>query len=229
MATHTLNFPGANLNATETTVDRATIGNIIGGLTVDTDNLVVDGATGAVTVGGAVTAGGVVSLTDTTEATSSITGALKVSGGVGIGKRAYISSGLITNTNGVAKKTYSKTGTITNGTTPGIAIVFSNHAFSARITAQLIESDEEISSLFIDVTGGKRGGSVSALNIAKGQLSICGDTTSNPWSSTVGVTTSTVTITPSTNLDGEGHYNIFVEYVSVDGSVLTIGGISTGY
>ena len=224
MATHTLNFPGANLNATESTVDRATIGNIIGGLTVDTDNLVVDGATGA------VTAGGVVSLTDTTEATSSTTGALKVSGGVGIGNRAYISGGLITNTGGVTKKTYSHTGTITSGTASGVVISFTSHAFSARITAQLIESEEEISSLFLDVTGGRReGSSPSNLNIAKGQLSICGDTTSNPWSSTVGVTTSTVTITPSTNLDGTGYYNIFVEYVSVDGSVLTIGGISTGY
>jgi hypothetical protein len=225
MATHTLNFPGANLNATETTVDRATIGNIIGGLTVDTDNLVVDGATGA------VTAGGVVSLTGATEATSSTTGALKVSGGVGIGNRAYISGGLITNTSGVAKKTYSQTGTITSGASPGVVISFSNHAFSARITAQLIESDEEISSLFIDVTGGKRGGSTSALNIAKGQLSICGDVTSNPWSSTVGVTTTTVTITPSTNLDGEGHYNIFVEYISAEtnGSVVSIGGVSTNY
>jgi len=35
MATHTLNFPGANLNATESTVDTATIGT--GGLIVDTN------------------------------------------------------------------------------------------------------------------------------------------------------------------------------------------------
>jgi len=185
-----------------------------------------------------LSASGVVTLTDTTEAISSTTGALKVAGGVGIaedvyvGGRAYVTGGLITNTGGVTKKTYSQTGTITTGTTPGIAIVFSDHAFSAKITAQLIESDIEISTLDIKVTGGRRGGaSTSTLNIAKGPLSIFGDAISNPWSTTVGATTTTVTLTPSTNLNGEGHYNIFVEYVSADtgGSVSTIGGTSTGY
>ena len=185
-----------------------------------------------------LSASGVVTLTDTTEATSSTTGALKAAGGVGIakdvyvGERAYVTGGLITNTGQVTKKTYSQTGTITTGTAPDIGIVFSDHAFSAKITAQLIESDIEISTLDIKVTGGRRGGaSTSTLNIAKGPLSIFGDATSNPWSTTVGATTTTVTLTPSTNLDGEGHYNIFVEYVSADtgGSVSTIGGTSTGY
>ena len=179
-----------------------------------------------------------VDVTDITEAASSTTGALKVAGGVGIakdvyvGERAYVTGGLVTNTGGVTKKTYSQTGTITTGTAPNINIVFSDHAFSAKITAQLIESDIEISTLFIDVTGGRRGGaSTSTLNIAKGPLSIFGDATSNPWSTTVGATTTTVTLTPSTNLDVTGYYNIFVEYVSGDaaGSVSTIGGTSTGY
>jgi hypothetical protein len=205
-----------------------------------------DGAlvvTGGVGISGAlhgstVDLDGVVTLTDTTEATSSTTGALKAAGGVGIakdvyvGERAYVTGGLVTNTGGVTKKTYSQTGTITSGTAPDINIVFSDHAFSAKITAQLIESDIEISTLFIDVTGGRRGGaSTSTLNIAKGPLSIFGDATSNPWSTTVGATTTTVTLTPSTNLNGTGYYNIFVEYVSGDaaGSVSTIGGTSTGY
>jgi len=185
-----------------------------------------------------LSASGVVTLTNATESISSTTGALKVAGGVGIAKnvyvaeRAYVTGGLITNTGGVTKKTYSQTGTITTGTTPNINIVFSDHAFSAKITAQLIESDIEISTLFIDVTGGRRGGaSTSTLNITKGPLSIFGHATSNPWSTTVGATTTTVTITPSTNLNGTGYYNIFVEYVSGDagGSVSTIGGTSTGY
>jgi hypothetical protein len=195
------------------------------------------GVTGAL-YGSTADLDGVVTLTDTTEATSSTTGALKAAGGVGIakdvyvGERAYVTGGLVTNTGGVTKKTYSQSGTITTGTAPNINIVFSDHAFSAKITAQLIESDIEISTLFIDVTGGRRGGaSTSTLNIAKGPLSIFGDATSNPWSTTVGATATTVTITPSTNLDGTGYYNIFVEYVSGDaaGSVSTIGGTSTGY
>jgi hypothetical protein len=178
-----------------------------------------------------------VGVSDTTHAISRTTGAVTIAGGLGVSTNVhaanvYVTGGLITNTAGVTKKTYSQTGTITSGTAPDINIVFSDHAFSAKITAQLIESDIEISTLFIDVTGGRRGGaSTSTLNIAKGPLSIFGDATSNPWSTTVGATTTTVTITPSTNLDGTGYYNIFVEYVSGDaaGSVSTIGGTSTGY
>jgi len=184
-----------------------------------------------------LTASGVVTLTNTTQSTSRTTGAVTIAGGLGVSTNVhaanvYVTGGLITNTGGVTKKTYSQTGTITTGTTPGIAIVFSDHAFSAKITAQLIESDIEISTLDIKVTGGRRGGaSTSTLNIAKGPLSIFGDAISNPWSTTVGATTTMVTLTPSTNLNGEGHYNIFVEYVSADtgGSVSTIGGTSTGY
>ena len=144
------------------------------------------------------------------------------SGNIGIGvanppAKLTVQGGTIINSDQVAKKTYSYTGTITSGTAPAIAFVFSNHAFSAKITAHLIESDIEISTLIIDVTGGRRGGaSVSTLNIAKGALSIFGDATSNPWSSTVSTNTTTVTITPSTNLSGTGYYNLFVEYISAD-------------
>jgi hypothetical protein len=166
------------------------------------------------------------------EANLHVTGNVYVSSNLNVDANVFIAGGLVTNTGGVTKKTYSQTGTITMGTAPGIAIVFSDHAFSAKITAQLIESDIEISTLNIDVTGGRRGGaSTSTLNIAKGPLSIFGDATSNPWSTTVGATTTTVTLTPSTNLNGTGYYNIFVEYISGDaaGSVSTIGGTSTGY
>jgi len=209
-------------NATDTTTGAL---QVVGGLGVAKTIFAADMSSGSVDV------------TDTTEATDTLTGTLTVAGGISTqtnvhAANVYISGGLITNTAGVTKKTYSQTGTITTETTPGIAIVFSDHAFSAKITAQLIESDIEISTLFIDVTGGRRGGaSTSTLNIAKGPLSIFGDATSNPWSTTVGATTTTVTLTPSTNLNGEGHYNIFVEYVSADtgGSVSTIGGTSTGY
>ncbi|ADQ90999.1 hypothetical protein MpV1_076 [Micromonas sp. RCC1109 virus MpV1] len=292
MSTHTLNFPGADINTTQLTVGT-------GGLSVNSSVLRVDASASRVgigiltpqhtldVVGDINTTGGIFADsnvgigTATARYTLDINGDLNFSGdlyqggspfagspwdvsgsdisyttgNVGIGAanpgatlqvtgnafvssnlnvdaNVFIAGGLVTNTGGVTKKTYSQTGTITTGTAPNIDIVFSDHAFSAKITAQLIESDIEISTLNIDVTGGRRGGaSTSTLNIAKGPLSIFGDATSNPWSTTVGATTTTVTLTPSTNLDGEGHYNIFVEYISGDaaGSVSTIGGTSTGY
>jgi hypothetical protein len=195
--------------------------NITANLAVDTDTLKVDTVNDRVGVN-----------TLNPDAALQVTGNAYVSSNLNVGANVFIAGGLVTNTGGVTKKTYSLTGTITAGSAPGIDIVFSDHAFSAKITAQLIESDIEISTLMIDVTGGRRGGaSTSTLNIAKGPLSIFGDATSNPWSTTVGATATTVTITPSTNLDGLGYYNIFVEYVSGDsgGSVTTISGTSTGY
>jgi hypothetical protein len=163
-------------------------------------------------------------------ATLQVTGNAYVSSNLNVGANVFITGGLVTNTGGVTKKTYSYSGDITTATAPAIGIVFSDHAFSAKITAQLIESEIEISTLMIDVTGGRRGGaSTSTLNIAKGPLSIFGDATSNPWSTTVGATATTVTITPSTALSGIGYYNIFVEYVSGDtgGNVdkITEGGV----
>jgi hypothetical protein len=143
-----------------------------------------------------------------------------------------MSGGLVTNTGGVTKKTYSYKASITAGTKPNIPILFTNHAFSAKITAHLIESDVEMSALTMDVSGGRLGGATaSPLNIAKGALSIFGDATSNPWSSAVTTTATTVTLTPSANLDGTGYYRIFVEYVSGDtgGALAAINGVSTGY
>src|SRR6056300_1149690 len=143
-----------------------------------------------------------------------------------------MSGGLVTNTGGVTKKTYSYKASITTGTKPNIPILFTNHAFSAKITAHLIESDVEMSALTMDVSGGRLGGATaSPLNIAKGALSIFGDATSNPWSSAVTTTATTVTLTPSANLDGTGYYRIFVEYVSGDtgGALAAINGVSMGY
>src|SRR5210317_2131673 len=143
-----------------------------------------------------------------------------------------MSGGLVTNTGGVTKKTYSYKASITAGTKPNIVLVFTNHSFSAKITAHLIESDVEMSALTMDVSGGRLGGATaSPLNIAKGALSVFGDATSNPWSSAVTTTATTVTLTPSANLDGTGYYRIFVEYVSGDtgGALAAINGVSTGY
>ena len=143
-----------------------------------------------------------------------------------------MSGGLVTNTGGVTKKTYSYKASITAGTKPNIALVFTNHSFSAKITAHLIESDVEMSALTLDVSGGRLGGvTPSNLNIAKGALYVFGDTTSNPWSTGVTTTATTVTLTPSANLTGTGQYRIFVEYVSGDtgGGLSSIAGVSTGY
>ena len=173
-----------------------------------------------------LSASGVVTLTDTTGAISSTTGALKVAGGVGIakdvyvGERAYVTGGLITNTGQVTKKTYSFTGALTsaqNIANSTIKITFSAHVFYAKIVAHLIESDNEVSTLSMECGGGHRSGG-TPLVIANGPTSVFGNTSTNPWNSTVAVTTTTVALAPTTNMAAAGNYNIFIEYISAHAS-----------
>jgi hypothetical protein len=169
---------------------------------------------------------GVVTLTDTTEATSSTTGALKAAGGVGIakdvyvGERAYVTGGLVTNTGGVTKKTYSFSGDLASAQTIAdstIKITFSAHVFYAKIVAHLVESDDEVSTLSMECGGGHWTGG-TPLAIAKGPLSIFGSASTNPWSSAVTTTTTEVSLKPTTDMAADGHYNVFIEYISQSSS-----------
>ena len=73
--------------------------------------------------------------------------------------------------------------------------------------------------MLIDLAGGERDGDGTPHNIALGPISIFGNASTNPWSSTVTVTHTTVVLTPSTNFtvaanSGAGSYSIFIEYIS---------------
>jgi hypothetical protein len=212
-----------------------------------TGSLIVAGGAGVSgpLFGAAATLDGVVTLTDATEATSSTTGALKAAGGVGIakdvyvGERAYVTGGLITNTGGVGKKTYSYSADLGSGASIANAtyvLDFTNHPFHAKVTAMLIESDDEISTLIFDVIGGKLGGgSNSAYVPALGQQSIISTSTMNtPWDSTIAtsLTGTTVTIKPANACSGVVRFNIFVEYLSHETagqlSSITNSGTSAG-
>jgi len=174
-----------------------------------------------------LSASGVVTLTDTTEATSSTTGALKVAGGVGIMGNMYVNNGLITNTAQVSRKTYSYSGNLATGVTVAngkITLTFTNHTFYAKIIAQLIESDAEVSTLILECAGGNWSGG-TPLTIAKGTHNMFGDTNNtNPWSATINFTANTVDFQPNTTMADNGHYNIFVEYTSqhADGKLSTL-------
>lgn len=134
-----------------------------------------------------------------------------------------IEGAIITNTGGVTKKTYSHKDTIALTTTAAnaaLTLTFTNHPFYAKIVAQLIDNaDNEVSTMLIDLAGGERGGNGTPHNIALGPISIFGNASTNPWSSTVAVTQTTVVLTPSTDFtvaanSGEGSYSIFIEYIS---------------
>ena len=186
--------------------------------------------------GAAATLDGVVTLTNATESTSSTTGALKAAGGVGIakdvfvGERAYVTGGLVTNTGGFGRKTYSfSTNLAANFSVANATYVldFTNHPFHAKVTAMLIESDDEISTLIFDVIGGKLGGSGNSAYVpALGQQSIISTSTMNtPWSSVIATALAgtTVTIKPASGGSGTVRFNIFVDYLSHE----TAGRLST--
>jgi hypothetical protein len=214
-------------------------------LTVGASNFFVDTATGGVGIGtntpeykldvngtgrftGVLTGDAGVSVTDTTQATSTTTGALTVAGGISTqtnvhASNVYIAGGLVTNTGGVTKKTYSHTGTITSGKQPYMNVNFTNHIFYARITAQLVEGDEELSTMVLECGGGNKSGSSPTTNIALGTKNVFGGVSTNPWSSVVIAEPTRLAMIPSTALDGTGEYHIFIEYTSPNAG----GGVTT--
>ena len=147
-----------------------------------------------------------------------------------------IEGAIITNTGGVTKKTYSKKDTIAldlSASDAALTLTFTNHPFYAKIVAQLIDNDDnEVSTMLIDLAGGERGGNTAPLPIAPGPISIFGNASTNPWSSTVVVGTNTVVLTPSTGFTaGAGSYSIFIEYISPNsaGALTSINTNTFGY
>jgi hypothetical protein len=166
-----------------------------------------------------LTASDVVDITDTTVADSTTTGALTVAGGISTqtnvhAANVYISGGLITNTAGVTKKTYAYSGTIAGAEQPHINVCFTNETFTSKITAQLIEGDDEISTIIFDCCGGNKSGTFPASDIQTGSVQVFGPASTNPWSSTVVTDKTTVALKPSTAIDTSGEYHIFVEYLT---------------
>ncbi|AMA76494.1 tail fiber protein [Ostreococcus tauri virus OtV5] len=155
----------------------------------------------------------------TTQATDTLTGAITVAGGISTqtnvhAANVYISGGLVTNTGGVAKKTYSYSGTIGDTEQPHINVCFTNHSFTSKITAQLIEGDDEISSIIVDCCGGNKGGNFPASDIKTGSVQVFGPASTNAWNVAVVTDKTTVALRPYGALDGAGEYHIFVEYTT---------------
>ena len=160
--------------------------------------------------------------------TSTFTNRIHVSGGgnVGIGTASpsaplHVAGGTIINSDGVAKKTYSYSGDLTSGQTIAnstIKLTFTNHTFSAKVVAHLVESDNEVSTLSFECCGGNWAGNAPSQTIALGPVTVFGPTSTNPWSSTVTRSTTTVSFKPTTNMAVAGHYNVFIEYISQSSS-----------
>jgi UDP-3-O-[3-hydroxymyristoyl] glucosamine N-acyltransferase len=138
---------------------------------------------------------------------------------LGVNGTVSVTSGTIINTEQVAKKTYSFSNTIATGSEPEINVYFSSNVFYSKITAQLNDLDNEVSTLVIECSGGSRKG--TPLNVAIGTKNIFGGVSTNPWSSTVKVDTDHISFTPSAVIDNTsgGDYHVFIEYTSPDATL----------
>ena len=166
--------------------------------------------------------------TATPDAKLHVVGNAYTSSELSVGSNVYVTNGLITNTAGYTKKTYSLSRTVGAGHgTPSIDINFTSNIFYAKITAQLIDATEDISTMVLEVSGGKKDGSTPSRNISIGTKNIFGSVLNpNPWSPTVAVDKNKITLTTTTSLDAQDGYDIFIEYMSrasvEDGRVVSI-------
>jgi hypothetical protein len=152
---------------------------------------------------------------------------LHVVGNVYVSDLATFSNGIVTNTGQYTKKTYSFTRTVSTGITPSIDINFTSNIFYAKITAQLINDDEDISTMILEVSGGHKDGTTPTRDISIGTKNIFGSVLNpNPWSSTVSTTPNRVRIAANSAIDSGDGYDIFIEYMSrasvSDGKVTSI-------
>jgi hypothetical protein len=158
-----------------------------------------------------------------------VVGNAYVSSNLTVGNNVYVTGGLITNTGGVTKKTYSVSRTVTTGITPLVDINFTSNIFYAKITAQLIDGDEDLSTMILEVSGGRKSGETPTKNIAVGTKNIFGDqTNTNPWSPTVSTTGNKVTLTTSSALDAQDGYDIFIEYMSSNSNGGVVSVVESG-
>jgi hypothetical protein len=150
---------------------------------------------------------------------------LHVVGNVYMSDVVTLASGLVTNRDQVSKKTYAYSGTITSGTQPYINVNFTSDIFYSKISAQLVDGNEELSTAILEVSGGSKNGATPTKNISFGTKNVFGDPDNpNPWNEDMITTGNRVALRPLGTLSTTGEYHLFIEYTSpsADGGVTTI-------
>jgi chromosome segregation ATPase len=122
----------------------------------------------------------------------------------------------------VPYKRYGYAGTMTNS---NVGIEFSSNVFYSKIIAQLTEGYSNVSTLVLEVQGGKKPGGGTEKDIQVGTFNKFGfEDNDYPWSSTVVTTPTKVIIEPTQAGTTDYSYSLSVEYMtsSAEGQVETI-------
>ena len=152
----------------------------------------------------------------------SVDGALDLGNQVAIGldgasanTALHVNGGIITNSDQVATKKYSHSNVVANGNGQDIQFMFKPNTFYAKIIAVLRETSDvrNTSTMILEVSGGTHDGSTGSMyDIALGPQTIMGATNSYPWSPTVSVGTTGISIQPTVKDDGRNFaYDLTVE------------------
>jgi hypothetical protein len=124
------------------------------------------------------------------------------------------SGGIVTHNGGYACKRYSYSNVNIPTTFSNVGLTFASNVFYAKVTAQLLHGNEEVSTMLVDVQGGTRDGSTSSLDIATGSSTVFGNTNTKPWSPTITKTPTMVILEPSDVGTTTYGCDLFVEYMS---------------
>ena len=125
-----------------------------------------------------------------------------------------VRGGLITNSDSYACKRYSYSNVSIPANFSNVALVFASNVFCAKITAQLLHGNEEVSTMVLNAQGGTRNGSTSSLDIATSSMTLFGHTNGYPWSPTMAVTPTKIIMEPSGTGTATFGCDLFVEYTS---------------
>lgn len=122
--------------------------------------------------------------------------------------------GIITNKDSYACKRYAYSNVSVPFGFSNVEMTFASNVFYAKVTAQLLHGNEEVSTLTFDAQGGTRNGTESSLDVAIGSKSLFGNTNTKPWSSVVATTPTKVILEPSAAGTQTYGIDLFVEYMS---------------
>ncbi len=133
--TKTITIGSTSMNET----DMAKIVGITNGTVAASKALVVDASRNIATIGN-ITSDGVLTLTNTTDASSTSTGSIITSGGVGIAKNLYVGTGIYGTLQTAAQTNITSVGTLTGLTVSGVLTLTNTTDASSTSTGAVIIS-----------------------------------------------------------------------------------------